>query len=81
MFPKRNDPCRPSSWEDPDDDYDPGSDLYDDELLAAETRILAELKAEPDSVDMSEESCRNSHESTRWRMSAIMTSGWRDLNP
>ena len=34
MFPKRNDPCRPSWWEDPDDDYDPGPDLYDDEVLA-----------------------------------------------
>ena len=54
MFPKRNDPCRPSSWEDPDDDYDPGPDLYDDELLAAETRILAELRADPESADMSE---------------------------
>ena len=54
MFPGRNDPCRPSSWEDPDDDYDPGHDLYDDEVMTAETRIYQEMKAEPDCVDMSD---------------------------
>lgn len=49
----RNDPCRPASWEDPDD-YDPGPDIYDDEVLIAETRIYRELKSDPEYSDMSD---------------------------
>ncbi len=47
----RNDPCRPSWWEDPDD-YDPGPDIYDDEVLTAETRIYKEMKSDPECADM-----------------------------
>ena len=47
----RNDPCRPSSWED-QDDYDPGHDIYDDEVLITETRIYQEMKSDPEYADM-----------------------------
>jgi len=53
MFPNRNDPCRPSSWEDPDD-YDQGPEIYDDEVLTAETRIYQEMKSDPECADMSD---------------------------
>jgi hypothetical protein len=49
----RNDPCRPSSWEDPDD-YDQGPEIYDDEVLITETRIHKELKTDPEYADMSD---------------------------
>jgi hypothetical protein len=53
MFPNTNDPFRPESWEDPDD-YDQGPDIYDDEVLIAETRIHKELKTDPEYSEMND---------------------------